>query len=109
MGDEQPHPEPARRRWAPMSKIPKSLLSRTSAQRADPGPRASAPMPEHTPAAAAPARWVPDLRRLRRLVRESGWKGCARRSEEHTSELQSLMRTSYAVFCLKKKNKTKSQ
>src|SRR3546814_2093860 len=28
------------------------------------------------------------------------------RSEEHTSELQSLMRDSYAVFCLKKKNKT---
>src|SRR3546814_2253834 len=27
------------------------------------------------------------------------------RSEEHTSELQSLMRTSYAVFCLKKKHK----
>src|SRR3546814_4024087 len=27
------------------------------------------------------------------------------RSEEHTSELQSLMRTSYAVFCLKKKTK----
>src|SRR3546814_2142163 len=30
----------------------------------------------------------------------------AHRSEEHTSELQSLMRISYAVFCLKKKNKT---
>src|SRR3546814_1197305 len=30
----------------------------------------------------------------------------AQRSEEHTSELQSLMRISYAVFCLKKKNKT---
>src|SRR3546814_6485637 len=29
----------------------------------------------------------------------------SRRSEEHTSELQSLMRISYAVFCLKKKNK----
>src|SRR3546814_10664610 len=29
------------------------------------------------------------------------------RSEEHTSELQSLMRNSYAVFCLKKKNKHK--
>src|SRR3546814_10096158 len=29
------------------------------------------------------------------------------RSEEHTSELQSLMRISYAVFCLKKKRKTK--
>src|SRR3546814_7347307 len=31
------------------------------------------------------------------------------RSEEHTSELQSLMRISYAVFCLKKKNKTTTQ
>src|SRR3546814_6949935 len=31
------------------------------------------------------------------------------RSEEHTSELQSLMRISYAVFCLKKKNKEKNQ
>src|SRR3546814_2617620 len=31
------------------------------------------------------------------------------RSEEHTSELQSLMRNSYAVFCLKKKQKTKKQ
>src|SRR3546814_7128353 len=33
--------------------------------------------------------------------------GSLRRSEEHTSELQSLMRISYAVFCLKKK-KTKT-
>src|SRR3546814_8516839 len=32
-----------------------------------------------------------------------------RRSEEHTYELQSLMRISYAVFCLKKKKKTKDQ
>src|SRR3546814_16779155 len=32
-----------------------------------------------------------------------GYQG---RSEEHTSELQSLMRISYAVFCLKKKNKS---
>src|SRR3546814_6452788 len=31
---------------------------------------------------------------------------CNQRSEEHTSELQSLMRISYAVFCLKKKKKT---
>src|SRR3546814_9661502 len=30
-----------------------------------------------------------------------------KRSEEHTSELQSLMRISYAVFCLKKKTKTR--
>src|SRR3546814_1022525 len=34
--------------------------------------------------------------------------GC-RRSEEHTSELQSLMRISYAVFCLKKKKTNKRQ
>src|SRR3546814_2192685 len=35
------------------------------------------------------------------------WIASARcRSEEHTSELQSLMRISYAVFCLKKKKKT---
>src|SRR3546814_1994332 len=33
----------------------------------------------------------------------------AGRSEEHTSELQSLMRISYAVFCLKKKNKNKTR
>src|SRR3546814_582862 len=32
----------------------------------------------------------------------------AERSEEHTSELQSLMRTSYAVFCLKKKTKNQN-
>src|SRR3546814_1177171 len=31
------------------------------------------------------------------------WAGNGERSEEHTSELQSLMRISYAVFCLKKK------
>src|SRR3546814_10195642 len=31
------------------------------------------------------------------------------RSEEHTSELQSLMRISYAVFCLKKKNQRKQR
>src|SRR3546814_6082054 len=32
-----------------------------------------------------------------------------RRSEEHTSEIQSLMRISYAVFCLKKKNKIRTR
>src|SRR3546814_3709945 len=42
------------------------------------------------------------------LVLYSGYAwytGLAFRSEEHTSELQSLMRISYAVFCLKKKKK----
>src|SRR3546814_1603587 len=40
--------------------------------------------------------------RARRLAERLG-----ERSEEHTSELQSLMRISYAVFCLKKKNKNR--
>src|SRR3546814_6686617 len=35
-------------------------------------------------------------------------RGRLRRSEEHTSELQSLMRISYAVFCLKKKKRNKT-
>src|SRR3546814_7300976 len=38
------------------------------------------------------------------LVIVMGERGVPGRSEEHTSELQSLMRISYAVFCLKKKN-----
>src|SRR3546814_2512294 len=37
-------------------------------------------------------------------MRGSAIISVSRRSEEHTSELQSLMRISYAVFCLKKKN-----
>src|SRR3546814_12028406 len=40
-----------------------------------------------------------------RCVRNSASRCRVPRSEEHTSELQSLMRTSYAVFCLKKKKK----
>src|SRR3546814_9247455 len=40
-------------------------------------------------------------------VRHYGRRDDLWRSEEHTSELQSLMRISYAVFCLKKKKKTK--
>src|SRR3546814_5808570 len=55
------------------------------------------------PAHLAKGWWVEptlfaDVRNDMRIARE--------RSEEHTSELQSLMRISYAVFCLKKKNKT---
>src|SRR3546814_8786844 len=42
----------------------------------------------------------------RRVTVEDLERQWAERSEEHTSELQSLMRISYAVFCLKKKNST---
>src|SRR3546814_6698303 len=45
--------------------------------------------------------------RSRCLRNEGRWQ-ILLRSEEHTSELQSLMRNSYAVFCLKKKTKNKT-
>src|SRR3546814_16739436 len=48
----------------------------------------------------APSQLFPVQRRHSRAT-----NGLFRRSEEHTSELQSLMRISYAVFCLKKKKK----
>src|SRR3546814_7259635 len=46
-------------------------------------------------------------RRSNRARSALGADAGRRRSEEHTSELQSLMRISYAVFCLKKKTNTK--
>src|SRR3546814_8332502 len=42
--------------------------------------------------------------RLGHLLHSTALDKTSARSEEHTSELQSLMRISYAVFCLKKKN-----
>src|SRR3546814_9144033 len=48
------------------------------------------------------ARWLSIAPKLTKLTVRPG----ARRSEEHTSELQSLMRISYAVFCLKKKTQS---
>src|SRR3546814_9061148 len=51
---------------------------------------------------AAMAKWTAEAAPLKGVAVVSAHKG---RSEEQTSELQSLMRISYAVFCLKKKNK----
>src|SRR3546814_8612043 len=53
-----------------------------------------------TPSAAPSFRQVARASSMRLLSKRK------KRSEEHTSELQSLMRISYAVFCLKKKKKT---
>src|SRR3546814_2571084 len=50
-----------------------------------------------------------ELQRRRRLQPRHQPVIEQQRSEEHTSELQSLMRISYAVFCLKKKKKYKQQ
>src|SRR3546814_8081381 len=56
-----------------------------------------------TPAWQAPANTI-----AKHAARWAQWHAaCFMRSEEHTSELQSLMRISYAVFCLKKKKQTK--
>src|SRR3546814_3945371 len=68
---------------------------------------------ERIMAAAMPARWL--FRKRRGLIGKEcpfpladscgeAYMRPTSRSEEHTSELQSLMRISYAVFCLKKKN-----
>src|SRR3546814_5531722 len=54
---------------------------------------------------------IPDILRLavdRSLIDISVRRRAIGRSEQHTSELQSLMRSSYAVFCLKKKNNEKN-
>src|SRR3546814_6251626 len=61
--------------------------------------RASASFAAATPISAR----IDSSSLLRSAIRGAMWVGS--RSEEHTSELQSLMRISYAVFCLKKKNK----
>src|SRR3546814_6198937 len=68
-----------------------------------PGRRASPPPARHKTGRRRRALSGGQGRRRGRRRRQRG-----RRSEEHTSELQSLMRISYAVFCLKKtKKKTK--
>src|SRR3546814_3855521 len=51
------------------------------------------------------ARWRACSTMIQRIALAEAAKKWLRRSEEHTSELQSLMRISYAVFCLKQKQK----
>src|SRR3546814_7091029 len=75
----------------------------------DPPPRAGDPIPP-------PSHWtylIPSHRQSALAEDGHALRGefmppvpLPRRSEEHTSELQSLMRISYAVFCLKKKTRT---
>src|SRR3546814_6426865 len=78
---------------------------------ANPGPHGSSDLPSFAagsswfapvpgPASAAGAYQVEWIFNIQQVTANY------RRSEENTSELQTLMRTTYAVFCLKKKNKT---
>src|SRR3546814_10754318 len=71
----------------PVNLVPTGYLAETPSQ----GSASSCFMPRLM-------RWVSGLKRITCT--------CTCRSEEHTSELQSLMRISYAVFCLKKKSTT---
>src|SRR3546814_1599025 len=60
-------------------------------------------MRERTPMSRALLERLPNLRHIVTSGMRNRSIDLAARSEEHTSELQSLMRISYAVFCLKKK------
>src|SRR3546814_3203634 len=80
------------RSWADLPMLP---------DRPEPGLGPLGGLAADLPAAIQALRpWTQDpSERVRRFASE-----CLRRSEEHTSELQSLMRISYAVFCLQKTN-----
>src|SRR3546814_10581826 len=85
-----------------------SLISRSSAATS---PRDQASASTCTSATASPARSAACVSSARWVLGSSvsnsiNWLRAVSRSEEHTSELQSLMRISYAVFCLKKKKNT---
>src|SRR3546814_3947057 len=71
----------------------------------------TAPSREGVPRLSAPVRkWrVKDGRDCSARDAVPAQASVSARSEEHTSELQSLMRISYAVFCLKKKNNKNSR
>src|SRR3546814_2986125 len=64
---------------------------------------ARAPAATASPAPSPPGAAIPQTGGARKPVGARIKLGDINRSEEHTSELQSLMRISYAVFCLKQK------
>src|SRR3546814_8500405 len=68
----------------------------------------SAVHPGHTMSDLLSVYWTAQGRRVLEPAGTYSYAAIAPRSEEHTSELQSLMRISYAVFCLKKKTNTKT-
>src|SRR3546814_8194051 len=85
--------------------FPYTTLFRSSGGSATPGCRGCARSGPRCGRACA--RRLPGRPRRPGRIRPSGRS--RRRSEEHTSELQSLMRISYAVFCLKKKKNKKEK
>src|SRR3546814_1076331 len=107
--------------WPPRADRPGQKPLHQAASRLGPPPRSGEVLARDHRPRLRPVQYraYPDVARpLRRAVRGAllhrgraceGVKAAVhprRRSEEHTSELQSLMRISYAVFCLKKKTPT---
>src|SRR3546814_3161029 len=70
-------------------------------------PRAASTVERGAPLSKARPAIFSGFARIRFRAKRKWWfsRTGAQRSEEHTSELQSLMRISYAVFCLKKKTR----
>src|SRR3546814_9751666 len=104
-------------RRPPRSKLTDTLFPYTTLSRSHGGSRQkSAPFHPHLPLFATDARAL-RVRQIDRINDPVGPACCvalgrrqrACRSAEHTSELQSLMRISYAVFCLKNKTHTSNQ
>src|SRR3546814_10087983 len=91
--------------------LPYTPLFRAESARAMFGPHAVAHQRERRRRQAGFARAEPQSAEeqvpegVRQPAQDTHYRPEDGRSEEHTSELQSLMRISYAVFCLKKKNK----
>src|SRR3546814_6997119 len=70
--------------------------------------RSQFPLPDHPRSLEGLASLSVPTERVQRITAVAKVRreiGMSARSEEHTSELQSLMRSSYAVFCLKKKRR----
>src|SRR3546814_8483155 len=85
-----------------------SSATSSVAKSPNPSPPVASPVPRWhgCTASANPRSRASSPRTASNSVSSRGNRHEAWRSEEHTSELQSLMRISYAVFCLKKKNKS---
>src|SRR3546814_7658669 len=83
--------------------FPYTTLFRSSDDRLRPVDARLGGRQRHADAHSADQGRQADLRRGQEYVAQSAVGNPQGRSEEHTSELQSLMRISYAVFCLKKK------
>src|SRR3546814_6988268 len=93
------HAGPCRRGAAPYAaRVPRSRAEACGAETKKRRDR-----PRTAPAQLLPVTGARDIARVHAICETRN----DQRSEEHTSELQSLMRTSYSVFCLKKKTHNK--